>query len=124
MSVFDFPVREKQICVKVLYAHWSGEHQVDASDSHQIVVIGYDVNGYDFSPSQMKLEFDTFAQAHIFIGDDLREIDPEMNEKNRKYHREKLQALRDTLTPSDWLEGTTEEDLYLPIACIEWIERP
>jgi len=124
MSVLQFPSREKQIHVRVRYAHWRGDSQVEPEDSAIIVVIEYEFNGFPVSDSAVVLEFDTFASATLAVPEDHPEIPDDINESNRLFHERCIKAFRDTLTASDWLDGTTDDVLVVPVSRLEMIERP
>jgi hypothetical protein len=101
--------------VKVAFRYLAGEHVVDEAESWIIAIEHFEIAGRWLSS-----EHATLCNQGPFLEFHVQEIDedyPYIQKGNRE-----VAELRESLTPDDWLEGTDEEVLRLPVSSIEWID--
>jgi hypothetical protein len=114
----------KQTNVVVHYAPWKGTDQVSLEDSWVLVTLDYEINGHRLRDEYVTLEMDKMMTVIIQVPDYSDPAYDEFRESNIAHAEELIAALRDELTEEDWLEGTTDEVLILPVSTLELRERP
>lgn len=104
--------------VTVGYRHWKGSSQVEKSESSIIVIDSLEINGCWVDDRWADLSLQGFATIS------LRQIEDAPGYSEIKEQNDKDYALlREQFTdPDDYLEGTDEDVLVLPVSTIEWVE--
>ena len=102
----------RQFHVQVFFAHCKGSDFVENWDSVITFVRAYLVNGVYVSEDWAELIFQPFGQLHLHPPRDGRH--PALTEP--------YQEFLDSLTEEEWLEGTTDDVIVLPVSRFEFIE--
>jgi hypothetical protein len=111
----------RKIHLKVEFRHWAGCSQVPRDKSGIVVICGYELNGMFVGESLGKLVADTFLMFEVAMP---KPIDTRHWKMNNKYWTDSIKQIRAAFTEEDWMEGTTDEVLLLPVSTIEWVELP
>lgn len=114
----------RQTNVVLHYAHWRGQDQVSREDSAVVVVLDYEINGHFLRDEYVTLTADKMMTLSIEVPDYSDPTYDEYRESNIAQAEKRIGALRSELTAEDWLEGTTDEVLLLPVSSLELRERP
>lgn len=102
--------------VEIRYLHWSGSRPVSAGDSEILVVDGYIVDDLYVNSLIAEIVMDgPFMTIEIGVPEDL-------DDSFRERWQQVVDELRSHYTAEDWLEGTTDEVLILPVARVSVVE--
>ena len=105
-------VAQRQFEVKVFFAHMKGDKKVDAAESSITFARCYTINDVYVSEDWAELVFDPFGRMFL-------------NPPNENRHPELIEHYREflaSLEPHDYLEGTTADQIIIPVSRFEFIE--